>query len=174
MNDTKKQEKLLVDKSKMLANNGVPITQSLFLEIGYSDFAIYTLKDQDYEYKGKLYPSIKRLYLECEDTTEYEFATTYFLGWAHWQRIASNVALQSHVETWRAELELKLRARAARTMISLANEGSYQATKWLVDKGWEEKRAGRPSKAEREAESKRQKAFEASFEEDYTRLRVVS
>ena len=162
MNDTKKQEKLLVDKSKMLANNGVPITQSLFLEIGYSDFAIYTLKDQDYEYKGKLYPSIKRLYLECEDTTEYEFATTYFLGWAHWQRIASNVALQSHVETWRAELALKLRARAARTMISLAN------------KGWEEKRAGRPSKAEREAESKRQKAFEASFEEDYTRLRVVS
>lgn len=174
MSDMKKLEGgSEISKRDMVGTNGVPITQSLFLEIGYSDHAIYTLKDWDYTYKGKLYPSIKRLYLECEDTTEYEFANKHFLGWNHWQRIANNTNVLPHVESWREELELKLRARAARSMIDLANTGSFQATKWMVDKGWEEKKAGRPSKAEREAETRKQKAFEDNFTEDYARLRIV-
>ena len=47
-----------IDKSKLVDTNGKPLTQSLFLEIGYNDFALFTLKEQDYDYNGKLYPSL--------------------------------------------------------------------------------------------------------------------
>ena len=59
------------------SSDGRPITQSLFLEIGYTEHAVYTLKDDDYEYNGKVYPSLKKAYLELEDTTEYDFANQY-------------------------------------------------------------------------------------------------
>ena len=57
-------------------------TQGLFLELSYADLrnAVYTLKDFDYEFKGKTYISIKRLYLEIGDPTEYEFAQACFEG----------------------------------------------------------------------------------------------
>jgi len=38
-----------IDKSKMVDSMGRPITQSLFLEVGYSDMAIFTLKENNYE-----------------------------------------------------------------------------------------------------------------------------
>ena len=51
----------MIDKSKLKATNGVPLTQGLFLEIQYGEFAVFTLKDEDYEYNGKIYPSLKNL-----------------------------------------------------------------------------------------------------------------
>lgn len=61
----------------------MPLTQGLFLEIGYTKYSVYTLKDEDYEYKGQMFPSLKRIYLEMADAGEYEFATTHLLGWSH-------------------------------------------------------------------------------------------
>ena len=72
-----------MNKKLLTDGSGKPLTQGLFLEIGYSDSALYTLKDNDHEYNDKALPSIKRLYLEMEDVTEYEFANKYFLGWSH-------------------------------------------------------------------------------------------
>ena len=47
-----------VDKSRLKDSGGSPLTQSLFLEIGYNtDYAIYTLKSDDYTYNGVLYPT---------------------------------------------------------------------------------------------------------------------
>lgn len=140
---------MIVDKAKMLDTSNRPITQGLFLEMGYSEFALYTLKDNDHVYKDKEYPSIKRIYLEMEDTTEYEFANMYFLGWKHWARICENKMIRVHIDEWREELELKLRARAIKQMVDLANTGSYQASKWLADRGWDVRAAGRPTKAEK-------------------------
>src|SRR5574337_902614 len=86
-----------VDKKKMLDGGGKPLTQSLFLEIGYTEQSIYTLKEEDYMYEGKLYPSLKRLYLEMEDLTEYEFANTYLLGWKHWKRLCENKLIRKRM-----------------------------------------------------------------------------
>src|SRR5690606_26329218 len=147
---------------------GRQLTQSLFLEAGYSDFAIYTLKEEDHTFKGKYLPSIKRLYLEMEDTTEYEFATTYFLSWDHWQRIVANKTFTGHVESWRKELALKLRARGIQQMIAKAEGGSLQASKWLADAGWDVRAAGRPSKAEVESMKKQIASQESAYEKDYT------
>lgn len=137
-----------MERSKMVDSMGKYLTQSLFLELGYKDEAIYTLKEEDHEYNGIVLPSIKRLYVELEDPTEYEFATTYFAGWKHWQRICDNKVLSRYIAEWREELEVKLRSQAVRKMKNSADSGNYQAAKWLADRGWDTRKAGRPSREE--------------------------
>ena len=157
------------ERERLMAKDK-PLTQSLFLELGYTKFAVYTLKDQDYEYKGITYPSIKKLYLEMEDTTEYEFANQFFLSWDHWQRIVNNKLMTAKVEAWRRELELKIRAVGVRQAIELAKTGNFQAAKWLSDKGFDKRAAGRPSKEEVESETAYQASLQNEFSDDITRL----
>ncbi len=159
-----------MDKNILTDSSGKPLTQGLFLEIGYSNSAIYTLKDDDHEYGGKVLPSIKKLYLELEDTTEYEFANKFFLGWSHWQRICNNKVLRKHIDEWRAELGLKLRARATKLMIEQADGGSYQAVKWLADRGWDIKKSGRPTREDIESEKKAIARVENEYGSDVVRL----
>lgn len=153
-----------LDKALLVDSSGKPLTQSLFLEIGYTEHAVYTLKDNDYEYNGKLYYSLRRLYLECEDPTEYEFATLHLLGWRHWKRLCENRVVRKYIDEWREELELKLRCEGIKSAIQNAREGGFQSAKWLADRGWEKRIAGRPSKEE----VKREKEFQSRVTEEYT------
>ena len=154
----------VIDKSKLLDSTGKPLTQSLFLEIGYNDFAVYTLKEQDYTYNEKLFPSLKRLFLEIEDPTEYKFANTYLLGWRHWKRMNENKILAKHFDEWREELEYSMRCKGVKAIMNSAAMGNFQAAKFLVDKGWDKRGVGRPSKAEVE----REKAFQSRVSEEYS------
>jgi len=160
-----------IDKQQFLDSTGRPITQALFLEIGYTQFAVYTLKDNDHIWNDKVYPSIKRLYLEMNDPTEYKFANTYLLGWKHWKRICENKALKGYIAEWREELELKLRCQGIIHALDSAKSGSFQAAKWIADRGWESRGAGRPSKDEIEREKKFQTRVEA---ESLSRLSEVN
>jgi len=152
-----------VDKERMLDSGGKPLTQSLFLEVGYTEHAVYTLKEEDHEHKGKTYPSLKRLYLEIADPTEYEFASQCLLGWRHWKRLCENKLIRKHIEEWREELELKLRSQGVKEAIKAAEAGGFQAAKWMADRGWDSRPAGRPSKAEIE----REKKFAARISDEY-------
>ena len=162
----------MIDKSLFKDTNGNPMTQSLFLELGYGDYAVYTLKDQDYEYKGKLYPSLKRLYLEEEDPTEYIFAERHLLGYQHWKRICANKVLSRYIEPWREELEIKLRAMAVRALrdMSQSENGNFQASKFLADRGWDKNAVGRPSKRELEKRAAIGQRVEDEFNADIKRL----
>lgn len=162
----------MIDKSRLLDALGRPLTQSLFLEIGYNDYAVYTLKEQDYNYKGVLYPSLKRLFLQEEDPTEWEFAEKHLLGWQHWKRLCENKVIAKHIDEWREELELKIRSQAVKDMMSLcANEGgNYSAAKFLADRGWEKRAAGRPTKADKEKHLKIQERVDEEFAADFARL----
>lgn len=153
---------------------GRHLTQSLFLELGYRPEAIYTLKDEDYEYEGKYLYSIKRLYLDIADPTEYAFANQCFSGWTQWQRIAANKQLSKSIEQWRTELEIKIRSEGVRSAKAQARKGSWQATKWLSEKGWDARGAGRPTKEDVEHERKVQAAISNEFEEDANRLQLVT
>jgi hypothetical protein len=161
-----------IDKKRLKDDMSRPLTQSLFLEIGYhEDRAIYTLKDEDHEYKGNMYISLKRLFLEMEDPTEYEFANTYLLGWQHWQRLNANKALAKHFEEWREELELSLRSQGIRAIIDQsADDKGFQAAKWLADRGWDKRAAGRPSKNEKLKEERMQAKLDDEFAGDVVRL----
>lgn len=174
MQNTNEQEKpLLPTKEQMVDSTGRPLTQALFLETIYSPFSVYTLKDEDHLYNGHLYPSIKKLYLECNDPTEYKFATTYLLGIKHWYRICENKLMHKHVDEWRFELELKLRSEGVSQLIGASRKGSQSAAKWLADRGWSERAAGRPSKEEIEREKKIQSNIREDFEDDIKRLALV-
>lgn len=157
------------DRSKFKDRTGKLITQSLFLENGYNEeFAVYTMTDEDKVYKGKTYPSLRKLYLECMDPTEYSFATKYLWGWEHWERIVANNLMTSLVENWRVELEVKLRSLAVRSIV-LASPESYSAAKWIADGSWKQKR-GRPSKAELAKEKKIRERAAASVDDDSDRI----
>ena len=154
----------------MLDSMGKFRTQSLFLELGYGTDALFTLKDQDHEHEGTVYKSLKRLYLEFEDPTEYEFANTVLLGWRHWQRMCENKVIRKHIDEWREELEVKLRSQAIRDAIQEAKKGHFQAAKWVADRGWSTRGAGRPSKADIEHEKKVQSRIDNEYSGDVVRM----
>lgn len=154
----------------MLDSMGKFRTQSLFLELGYGTEALFTLKDQDHIHDGREYPSLKRIYLEFEDPTEYEFANTVLLGWKHWQRMCENKIIRKHIDEWREEMEVKLRSQAIRDAIQEAKKGHFQAAKWVADRGWSSRGAGRPTKAEVDHEKKIQSRLGEEYDADVVRL----
>ena len=162
----------MIEKSKLQDTMGRPLTQSLFLELGYSDYAVYTLKEYDYPYKGKHYPSLKRLFLNEEDPTEYFFAEKHLLGWQHWKRLCDNKMIAKHIEEWREELELKIRSQAVKDMMNLcaSESGNFSAARYLANREWEKRPAGRPSKVEKEKHLRIEERIEEEFAEDFARL----
>lgn len=152
------------------------ITQSLFLELSYTDtsLCLYTLKENDWEYNGKVYPSIKRLYLEIADPTEYQFAKVCFEGWNHWKRMFEKTnLLKPYIEDWRAELEVKLRSDGVRGMLDSALNGNPKSAQWLADKGFVEggKKAGRPSRKSKQDEAVFKEQVQQQYGSDLERLK---
>lgn len=162
-----------MDKSRFVDSAGKPLSQGLFLEIGYTPHAVYTLKEYDHIWEGRSYPSLKKIYLEMEDVTEYEFASKHLLNWKQWQRLCDNKQVGPYIQEWRDELEYKLRSRAAKEMIEQAASGSYQATKWILDRGWINRGAGRPSKEERQHHLASEERIRNEYEDDIQRLKRV-
>lgn len=162
------------DKSRFKDEKGRYIVQGLFLEDKYNPvLSVYTLDGEDKTYKGVVYPSLKRLYLEEGDPNEYLFAQKFLYDWDHWQRICKNAIVGRHVEKWRKELELSLVSEGVATLIDLAvNDKSYQAAKFLADSGWIKTGRGRPSKSEIEGELKRRATEDGEFAEDFKLLQL--
>ena len=160
----------MTKKAQMIDSMGKFRTQSLFLELGYKDEAVFTLKDFDHEHNGDTYVSLKRLYLECADPTEYQFAQAHLMGWKHWQRMCENKVLRKHIDEWRDELEVKLRSQAVLDVISQARAGTFQAAKWVADRGWAQRGAGRPSNADIEHEKKVQARIQDEYGGDVVRM----
>lgn len=165
-----------IDKQRLLDSSGKPMTQSLFLEVGYNeDLAVYSLKDYHYKYKGKDFPSLKLLYLQHEDVLEYDFATTYFLSWDHWLRICRNKLFSKHVDSWRIELELKLASRAVRSILDMSEEEKgFQAAKYIAERQWNKNPVGRPKKDTSEADRAVEERLNNEFAEDVKRLQLRS
>lgn len=160
------------DKSKFKDDKNRYIVQGLFLEDRYNaDLAVYTFDGEDKTYKDKVFPSLKRLYLEHGDPKEYSFARKYLYDWDHWQRLCRNKICRVHIDKWREELELSLVSEGVATLIDLAiNDKSYQAAKYLADKGWDKSERGRPSKEQIEGELKRRADQSAEWDEDFDLL----
>ena len=129
-------------------SNGNHRTLSLFYELVGADKStvVYTLKDIDH--KG--FPSLKRLYLELGDSTEYKFATTYLDGWEHWKKISGTEWFKPLITQWREELRVKKEyeyvAKLEEIAASEKKEGT-SAIKTLLErnkKPTESSKRGRP------------------------------
>lgn len=164
-----------ITREMLVDDRGRYKTLSLFLEIAYDKDAIFTLKDYDHEYNGKMYYSLKKLFLEESDPTEYAFANKYLASWDHWQKICNNKVLATHVDKWRLELELKLRSEGIQHILKSARKkGNWLAAKFLAEKGWETRQAGRPSKEEIEKNIAIESQIQNEFSDDIARLRVIN
>lgn len=165
--------KIDIDRTNFKDEQGKWRTQALFYEYYINqEYAVFTLADKHREIEGKTYYSLKQLYLEISDPTEYKFAIDIIGSWAHWQRMRKYF-LKDHIKVWEAELELKLRSEGVLNNIEAARKGNYNAAKWLADKGWEVQR-GRPTKEEKEGRLKKEAAFDKAIEKDMERIGLVA
>lgn len=129
------------------------ITSGLFKETAQKkDYIIFTLAEA------------RSLYIEANDLTGYLFATTVLGGWKHWLALKESPALLPHILQWEDELEVKVRSLGLQNIMT-ASKGiqGYQASKYLVEGGWNKKTVGRPSKAQVQKESKIRAAMYDEF-----------
>lgn len=164
-------------KPKHYGANGRILSQSLLYESASNDKSnsVFTLKDRDYINQDGLYLfSIPRLYLLIGDLTEYDFAQQIFGSWKAWKIFSSQSVLRETLEDLREELEIRERSKAIRTVQSLSDSDKAQtamsAAKYIAEKGWEQRGAGRPTKKEVERERRIAAGISTELDDDYTRI----
>jgi hypothetical protein len=144
--------------------------------------AIYTLKEFDHKGPdGRVFPSLRRLYIEMEDPTEYNFATTYLGGWNHWQLIRNSNWFQEHIIDWRDELDVKFRAKALANIANKAlnpdDKDNLSAAKYILDGKWipqEKLKRGRPSKEKIAEEAQKLIADKTDVADDFKRIMSIN
>ena len=135
----------------------------------------WTLKEKDLIVGDKTYRSMKRIYLDMEDVTEYDFAMATLNSYKHWERLVESPIIRKHIDQWRKELNLKLKARAMKAIINAATvdeKSSFQAMKYLADNEYLDKKTkrGRPSKEEVSAELRRAVEINKTLKDDAERI----
>jgi len=159
-----------------IANNF--LLKSLFYETTGADKSsvVYTLKDVDHE--G--FPSLYRLYMETMDPTEWNFANKYLESWTHWERLKECSWFKPIHERWIRELDLKIKSKALFRIMHEAttnSKESFQANKYLLEKGWEPKTTsgrGRPSKEEVNRAAKGIAEEHRRLEQDLLRISTIN
>jgi hypothetical protein len=166
-------------------SSGVYLTKALFFETSVDpDKAqvVYTLKQEDHPIG---YPSLRRLYLETEDPTEYKFAQLHLGGWDHWKKFKDTDWFKEFLGEWREELELRLKSKAYKCIMDEANDVSSKnrlaANKFVIetvrriqqnkDLGERtENPRGRPSASDISAEAVRIAEEQKRIEEEEARI----
>ena len=154
------------------------LTKSLFFETSKPEMreefeTCFTLKEDDHEYEGVKYLSLRKIFIECEDPTEYEFAQKVFGSYNHWKAVKATSWFQPYYEDWKEELEVRMRSKALKALIKCAEEDGSRgsnAAKYLAEKGWEKGPVGRRSKDILEKEAKKQIRIVDEIEEDLDRM----
>jgi len=159
--------------------NGRFLTEALFWETSRDREAyapVFTLKPEDHE--GL--PSLKRLYLEHGDPTEYVFAMKVLGSFQHWEALCSASWFKPHIEEWRNELDLRVQSEAVAVAMRVMESGDSDAQKlaaarFLTDKGWKPKQGrGRPSKKEVAATAREMAESASWLNEDFNRVMNVN
>jgi len=175
------QEEQSMSNKNLLKNaQGAYLTNGLFYELQnkltQQDITpSFTLKERDIVRNGKKLPSLKKIYMSYVHAPyfEYEFAMDTFGEWEHWERIATSFSIKDHVQKWRDEMTVKLKASAIQQMIKESvvqgTPSALQAAKYVASLGWEVK-AGRPSKAEVNKQAKVAAGVRDTLNSDMERL----
>lgn len=152
-----------------------PMTNQLFFE-NYSDNdkAIFTLKDKDFaDPKGKLHVSLKRLYLDSNDPTEYTFAINVFGSWKLWNKVRECKLVRDNIKDWKEELEIKMRSQAQLKIVEISQSkanSALQAAKYVDQEVFKRHMRGRPTKEEVQGHLKKEANISKQVKEDMDRL----
>lgn len=110
-------------------------------------------------------------FMECGDILGIDFADQHLGGFQHWKNINASPVLQPIIADWVEELEVRIRSKQIKRIDELAADGQFQAAKFLADRGWEKRAAGKPSKEEVARETKVQVKMKDSFSADIARIK---
>lgn len=164
------------DTNKFKAANGRFLTEALFYETSRDRTAyppLFTLKPD--EHQGL--PSLKQIYLQHKDPTEYTFAMNVFGSWQHWELLTGLSWFGPHVEEWRKELAVLLQAEAAAAALGVLSDPEatastkMQAARYIADQGWKPKASkGRPKKEDVTKEARRIAETNSHWESDFKRI----
>lgn len=134
---------MLFNETQLRTSQGKLRTRSLFWELSYfePEHVIFTLRENDLEKNGKTYTSLRKLYLSycVSDPTEYTFAWAVFGSWDTWQQLSRSNYVKKDIESWRKEVEVKIKSEAIRSIASEMRDGgrsSFGAAKLLLERGW--------------------------------------
>lgn len=163
---------LPLDTESLWNENGTVKSRALFVQTrsqhqGEEFDPLFSLQ-RDKVLEGKLYPSLKELYVQIGDITEYNFALEVFGDWETWHQIQASPILAPHIQKWREELEVKLRSEAINTLIKVSaspDAKSTTAAKYVAEKGWEKQYREKDP-----VQSRIQKKLSAEFEDDAARI----
>ena len=106
--------------------------------------------------------------------SKYQAAMKLVGSWNHWQRLTQSKRFMqgpekgfqwTGLQRWREEKEEKDRAKAYNQLKILAEEGNVQAIR-LIFQGQDQKKRGRPSKAEVQKAAEEQAALTRSIKQD--------
>ena len=166
--------------SKYLDAQGRYRTESLFAETtkAYESYPPeFTLSDKDRTRNGAPLISLKRLYMEHSDPTEYSFAMDVFGSWEHWVKLQKCKWFQPYLTKWRTDLETKIVSDAIRSIQVIAradgSKSQLTAAKWLAERQFAKGKKGRPSKEDIARETKRILEHTEEIDEDADRLGIT-
>jgi hypothetical protein len=170
---------MMFSEKQLRTSQGKLRTKSLFWELSYfePEHVIFTLREDDLEKNGKTYVSLRKLYLSycCTDPTEYTFAWAVFGSWETWQQLCRSNYIKKDIETWRREVEIKIKSEAIRSIVdemSLGGRSSFGAAKLLLERGWLDDKSASKAKAQLKAKEEEDLNTEALrvLEDDAERL----
>ena len=113
----------------------------------------------------------RQRFMKCDDILGIDFADKHLGGYRHWKAIQASPVMQPYVAEWKEELEIRLRSKQLKRIAVLSDEGQFQAAKFLMDRGWEKRAAGKPSKEEVVRETRVQSNIAKGFKEDFARIK---
>ena len=114
-----------------------------------------------------------KVFLKCEDLTEYEPAIKLVGSWVEWNRIKRDwPSFKSvYVKGWIEELEVIFKSRAIKQITESAKNGNFPASKWIAEHGFDKRQgAGRPSKSEQKRAAKEIAEQSADTQKDKARV----
>lgn len=103
-------------------------------------------------------------FLEYNDPTGWVFAERWVEGgFRRWRSLRNSELIKKEFEEWEDALEMKLRSQAIVTIAT--QRESFQANKWLADRGWVDLSAKR-----KKDQKKKDDAFDVLIKDDMERL----
>lgn len=112
----------------------------------------------------------RKAFVECGDPTGIVFADTYLGGFEHWKTLRDSKGLEVEIASWEEELEARIRSDNLLNIKVMAKE-QFQASKFLMDRGWEKRGAGKPTKEAVEKETRIQSKMRVSYLNDTKRIK---
>lgn len=148
------------DKESYLASNGQYITNLLFVEK-------WTEMGEEFRTRPPVFSlnvdkpgliNARTTFVELMDPTGVEWADKYLGSYRHWLKLCEKEWFAAALDGWLAEIKMRQTAISIKKIQEIAAGDSAQsinANKYLAEEGWKKSGRGRPSKAEMDAELKK-------------------